>query len=312
LLRVRAGRRQHVCRSETMTDVLTIACRPPRAFTALVCVVLSYWSVGCAQLLDLPSDPQLVDESAAMPAESGPVGSASDAPDSGAGSSGRDEPASSAQRPPPLFEDRTNTDPEPTASTTGDGTSDGDGPSGDGNVGKNDPGSGNAEVIAADAGASDTPPPEPEPVERCAAGETLGPNERCYFVVGTTLAWEDARANCLDRGAGWDLAAIRSSAVNQFLGELVTSQAWIGASDLEQEGTWVWVNANAPFWSGTGLEGNSLNGEFESWNSDEPNGRGNSDCARLVPVGTGGSEVLAWADLECFELRESVCEGPAR
>jgi hypothetical protein len=163
--------------------------------------------------------------------------------------------------------------------------------------------------VGADAGVPVTPPPEPE---RCGSGETLGPNERCYLVVSTTLAWEDARANCLEHGAGWDLAAIRSSAVNQFMGELVTEQAWIGASDLELEGTWVWVNADAPFWSGTGLDGNSLNDEFESWNSDEPNGRGNSDCARLVPVGTGGSEVLTWADLECFELRASVCEGPAR
>ena len=287
-----------------MTDVLTIARRPPRALPAVVCVVLTQWSAGCAQLLDLPSDPQLVDESAAMPADGAAVGSASDAPDSGAGAS--DEPASGAQRTPPLFEDRTNNEPEPTASTSSEDAPDDDA------VGDDPSGSGNAEVIAADAGAPDTPPAEPEPVERCAAGETLGPTERCYLVVSTTLAWQDARANCLDHGPGWDLAAIRSSTVNQFLGQLVTSQAWIGASDLEQEGTWVWVNANAPFWSGTGLEGNSLNGEFESWNSDEPNGRGNSDCARLVPVGTGASEVLTWADLECFELRESVCEGPAR
>jgi hypothetical protein len=144
-------------------------------------------------------------------------------------------------------------------------------------------------------------------------GESAGPDGRCYVIVDTLLSWVDARSSCLARGAGWDLAAVRSDAVALVMADLVVTQAWIGASDADEEGTWLWVNEGVPFWSGTGTTGNVLNGEYENWNSDEPNGRGASDCARLFrPASAPLSSIPTWADLECFELLPAVCEGPAR
>jgi hypothetical protein len=129
--------------------------------------------------------------------------------------------------------------------------------------------------------------------------------------VSTLLAWSDARTSCLARGSGWDLAAIRDEATNEFLTRVVPVETWIGASDAEREGIWVWVSDGTPFWSGNGLEGNALNDAFENWNSDEPNGAGNSDCARLVRLGNAAAgSPYTWADRECFEPRGSVCEGP--
>jgi hypothetical protein len=130
--------------------------------------------------------------------------------------------------------------------------------------------------------------------------------------VATLLSWEDARLSCRAHAEGWDLAAIRSEATNRFLAEVAPAQAWVGGSDAEDEGTWLWVNEADAFWSGNGLTGSVLNGAFENWNTDEPNGAGNSDCARLVTAPGGVPSALpTWADLECFELRGSVCEGPA-
>jgi Lectin C-type domain len=137
----------------------------------------------------------------------------------------------------------------------------------------------------------------------CAPDETTGPNGRCYVVVATPLAWQAARANCQARGAGWDLASIRSSAESELLRSLLTYEAWVGGSDAAIEGTWTWVDDGFEFWQGDGVSGSPLNAAFLAWFADEPNGRETSDCMRLLldPF---------WADFECTESLGSVCEGP--
>jgi len=162
------------------------------------------------------------------------------------------------------------------------------------------------DAVTADAGSLSFDSDAATTAGRCGPSEDLGPNGNCYATVATLLSWDDARVNCRARGDGWDLAAILSESSDRFLAGRVTSEVWIGASDAETEGLWTWVSNGVPFWNGSGLTGRALNGAYENWNSDEPNGGGNSDCARLAP--SGGN---AWADLECFELRGSICEGPA-
>ena len=262
--------------------------------------------VGCADLLDLPSNPRL-EEPATEPVGSDP------------GSESRGEPSSS---PEPLLSgaagnaSSTNT---PGAVNAGGGTTPQDdrepATPADGTAAAGDA------TASLDAGALPTPdagatPPEPEPEQPeqpalggCVPPESVGPNGRCFLVVETLLAWDDARSNCQARGDDWDLAAIHNLADNTFIGGLTDEEAWIGGSDATTEGTWLWVSDGQPFWSGDGTTGNALNGAFEAWNSDEPNGRGNSDCARTVPIIRTG-DGLTWADLECFELRASLCEGP--
>ena len=121
----------------------------------------------------------------------------------------------------------------------------------------------------------DEPAPNPdEPPAPCAAPASVGPDGRCYLVVEQTLAWDDARLGCQGRGDGWDLAAIRSQVINDFIGQLTDAEAWLGGSDAAVEGTWRWVSDGAAFWSGDGTTGVPLEGAFEVWNTDEPNGRG--------------------------------------
>lgn len=264
----------------------------------LIAVLAAAANVGCADLLAIPDDPYVVSEeepgtvpSRPRPAAPTPsvdeenpavtspgaalaTGSADDGSadgESAESNSVEGDPVEEANPPSPLpFPDRSDAD-----------TSDDD------------------DVLPDEP----TVPDEPTPPDPCAPG-LLGPSGNCYVVESAELPWAEARAACQARGAGWDLAAIHDPETDRFLATLGAGQAWVGASDAESEGTWVWVRDGLPFWSGDGTTGEPIDDAYENWNSDEPNGRGASDCARLVP--NNGT----WADLECEFLRPSVCEGP--
>jgi lectin-like protein len=257
-----------------------------RALPVLLCGV-----AGCADLLDIPSRPRLVEASAGSPGETGLVmGARADEPREPGAQLGRGGAA------PVTDESGVVPIANPGAGGTGGSPA----------VSQPDP-------KGADAGTpAPGDPPDQPPAGPCGASESLGPNGNCFLSVATLLAWADARSNCRAHAQGWDLAAIRSEATDRFLSGLATDEAWIGASDADDEGTWIWVSDGEAFWMGSGTTGAVVTGAYENWNSDEPNGGGNSDCARLVatPVGTP-NPVPTWADLECFELRGSVCEGPA-
>jgi hypothetical protein len=260
---------------------------------------------GCSSLLDIPSDPRLVDDSAAEAGES----------EASIGAGAADAPSS----PPPgsLPSPRGNVDSE----VTGEADSlelptSPSAPSSSGDVGASGPqGSDAGTPLPGPVLESEDPPPESEdpPPAGCAVSETLGPDGACYTVVEALESWQDARSNCRARGAGWDLASIRSDAINQLMVQMLSGEAWIGGSDAASEGIWRWVDDGAAFWLGNGATGRALNGAYENWNTDEPNGGGNSACVRLVTTALAAPHAApAWADLECFELLRSVCKGPAR
>ncbi|HKO92028.1 MAG TPA: C-type lectin domain-containing protein [Polyangiaceae bacterium] len=252
---------------------------------------------GCADLLDIPSHPRLAEATPGEPEQAQPrvLLPADEAREPGASSSG-DALGAEPRVDAPTGEEDVRL---PALNAVGAGDTEAGAASGE----RSDAG-----AAAPDAAA---PPVEPIPTLPCADTGSVGPNDRCYVPVSAELSWSDARTNCLARGDGWDLASIRDRATNDFLTRLVPSQTWIGASDAEDEGIWTWVSDGAPFWSGNGLEGSALNDAFVNWNSDEPNGAGNSDCARLVRLGNAAPDSpYTWADRECFEPRGSVCEGP--
>lgn len=162
----------------------------------------------------------------------------------------------------------------------------------------------------ADTGAgSDAGDPVQAPA--CDVSEVSGPNGNCYLAVATLVSWSDARASCQALGAGWDLASIRSAVETEFWAPRLAFEAWVGASDATTEGVWSWVSDGAQFWSGDGVTGAALNGAYTNWNTDEPNGADNSDCARLLPRTDALPDRNApWADLECTQLLGALCEGP--
>jgi lectin-like protein len=156
--------------------------------------------------------------------------------------------------------------------------------------------------------AADAAPPTP--TTACAEGELEGPDESCFFLDARTQSFFAARDVCQARGSGWDLASVRSADVSAFLGDALTFEGWLLASDVASEGTWVWLDDGSPFWQG-GSTGTPIAGAYGNWNATEPNGGNTTNCMRALPRSAGSANPNApWADLACTELRGAICEGP--
>ncbi|GMI41532.1 hypothetical protein TeGR_g12895, partial [Tetraparma gracilis] len=106
-----------------------------------------------------------------------------------------------------------------------------------------------------------------------------------------------ARGNVIEKeclSLGTDLPIVRSAEANEELAtraaKLGASGIWLGASDEEKEGEWVWVD-------GTPVD-------FEGWASKQPDdgGKAGEDFAALHIAGRD------WYDLSNYEV-EFLCEG---
>jgi hypothetical protein len=229
---------------------------------------------SCADVLGIPSDPRVADE---------PASPGSETPDVTP-----DNPAPSPVANPPLTTPDSSEQAEPNMLTPPANSDD-----------QPDP-----EPVLTDAG----PALEADAASlqgSCAALQSQGPNGNCFAVLAALQTWAAARQSCRDLGSGWDLASIRSDAVDQFIGSLITDETWIAASDVAQEGRWVWMDDGTAFWD-VETDAGALNGEYAHWNVTEPNGGTTTNCARIVPrVGN------AWADLPCDSSVAALCEGPA-
>jgi hypothetical protein len=123
-----------------------------------------------------------------------------------------------------------------------------------------------------------------DPGEIQSAGGT-----RCYYVDTTSKDWQTARADCIVRGSGWDLAAVGTATEQTLLQSVIGADAWIGFSDSATEGSFAWTN------------GEALN--YSNWDSGQPDNAGEEDCGR---VKLGGK----WDDTSCTASHRSICEGP--
>jgi hypothetical protein len=258
-------------------------------------------AVGCSGLLDIPEDPRVGMERGGA-ASVAPMEAVRSAPErdtdspSRAAADGRD-----ARSPQAL--------PQPIAVDLPDAASTAGGSTAGGQV---------LDVVRPDAGAPPldavVTPDEPEPTPpACTGMESLGPSGNCYLASTARVSWLQAQQRCRAHGAGWELASIRSDETNQFIATLGVDEGWIGASDAQREGDWTWVADGTSFWRGTGTTGRAVNGAYERWFGDEPNGELDSACARFLTVALGARLAApAWGDLECSESLAFVCEGPTR
>jgi hypothetical protein len=138
---------------------------------------------------------------------------------------------------------------------------------------------------------------EPPALEPELSPSCTGPGEfanaqgtRCYLRSAANLGWSEAQTSCQTWGGG--LVIVDSREEDAFLGTHLDVSFWIGASDLVQEGRWLW-NGGAPL-------------GFSNWAMGEPNDfQGREDCVvKTMPVGS-------WNDLPCRNLNAYVCErGP--
>lgn len=103
---------------------------------------------------------------------------------------------------------------------------------------------------------------------------------------------------------------MRSADASAFLGDALTFEGWLLASDVASEGTWVWLDDGSAFWQG-GSTGTPIAGAYSNWNATEPNGGNTTNCMRALPRSAGSANPDApWADLACAELRGGICQGP--
>ncbi|XP_051247070.1 C-type lectin domain family 4 member E-like [Dicentrarchus labrax] len=131
---------------------------------------------------------------------------------------------------------------------------------------------------------------------------------QCYYFSTDLLTWSKSRAECGQKGG--DLVQIDSREEQTFLELKVREKMihnednfWIGLTDSEKEGTWLWV------------DGSSLNERLTFWSASAPdNWTGyNPDGADCVMMGdrTGAPDLKCWFDEFCKYTYRSICEKPA-
>ncbi len=107
-----------------------------------------------------------------------------------------------------------------------------------------------------------------------------------YLYCENPRTFTEAKAFCESRQAR--LVIIESEEENAFLTARMTGSAFIGLSDLETEGTFVWIDGTTPAWA--------------PWAEGEPNDSGGvEDCGGLYESGL-------WNDFNCDTPRAFWCE----
>ncbi|XP_038164300.1 CD209 antigen-like protein E, partial [Cyprinodon tularosa] len=134
------------------------------------------------------------------------------------------------------------------------------------------------------------PPPKVknETCLKCEAGwELHGVN--CYYFSNNKSTWNENRDSC--RGQGGDLVKIDSREEQMFLEGKVKEKMtnkddsfWIGLTDSDNEGSWVWV------------DGSPLKESLSFWGNNEPDGQGGGtdsevDCCPHDETCEGGKEM---------------------
>jgi len=116
----------------------------------------------------------------------------------------------------------------------------------------------------------------------------------CYLVVSASLlVWTEAEQACGAWAPAATLALVDSARENDFLASAAPQLTfWIGASDLDSNGSYVWPNGSAV----------SQDLGWESTQPDEPV-RAGGNCVEMR-LGTAG----LWFDRPCSTLNAYVCE----
>ena len=118
------------------------------------------------------------------------------------------------------------------------------------------------------------------------AAQSFTFNGHAYELVQTQRNWADAKADAASRSVGGEfgfLAEIGSQSENNAIfNELSTlldanalddttapdgggsAYIWLGANDLDTEGTWLWDNSGDQFWDG-GPSGSVVGGRYANW-----------------------------------------------
>lgn len=164
------------------------------------------------------------------------------------------------------------------------------------------PGCGEVKTAQPDASLPDAPvadapvadaPGEPDAMP-CVSGDINAEDPatgNCYMLFLGNESWTSARILCEALGGGSHLVTIGDDAESAFVTNMIgTSDVWIGASDLAEPGTWVWVNGEAF--------------AYQNWDNGQPDSAG-EHCVR-ADGDVGGR----WHDDSCGDSWRFMCERP--
>ncbi|KAK2810630.1 hypothetical protein Q5P01_000377 [Channa striata] len=146
---------------------------------------------------------------------------------------------------------------------------------------------------------------------KCEEGwEHHGPT--CYYFSIVRSSWNQSREEC--RHCGGDLVKIDSREEQTFLRERLRNKMnededkfWIGLTDSEQEGRWLWVDGSELDTSLTFWGKNDQNNEPDDWKGRNPEGE---DCVRMGKK-VGAVDLKCWFDQPCNEPHRRICEKAA-
>ena len=138
---------------------------------------------------------------------------------------------------------------------------------------------------AIDAGGDVDAPPGPPCLDNPAYGSGVA-NGHLYRSVTAAASWDAARQTCDDDGAY--LVVIDDAGENGHVRTVGSGNRWIGLSDLDTEGDFVWVTG-AP--SG-----------YRNWHMGSPTNSETDDCVRMR--GSNGQ----WEVRSCDEDNAYICE----
>lgn len=120
-----------------------------------------------------------------------------------------------------------------------------------------------------------------------------------YYICEGAHSWMVSRAFCRSQRRG-DLAHVPDAETMAFLKSHVTGLVWIGASDSDHTGLWVWTNDGTPFWQvPVSGKGQAVRGRYvPPWDAGEPDDTGN--CGAYSSAGL--------EDHNCADLLPFICE----
>ena len=136
--------------------------------------------------------------------------------------------------------------------------------------------------------------------ESCEPGWTQM-QKKCYKFeeFGIGVNWDTADTRC--KAINANIASIASICEQKTVAELVkNTEAWIGASDKADEGTWVWSSGTEFYKSGAAVPGMYTNLAV----GFQKDGQDNQDCVLMKTDGT-------WDDIICSKFYNYVCEKAA-
>ncbi|XP_051784470.1 C-type lectin domain family 3 member A-like [Erpetoichthys calabaricus] len=122
---------------------------------------------------------------------------------------------------------------------------------------------------------------------------------KCYFFSTDIKTWQLSQEQCMSMGG--HLVIIESMEEENFLEDkanILTGENygyWIGLTDLEKEGQFVWVDSRP------------LDPKYRFWERTEPNGGQKENCVQMWLI----SQWKRWHDFPCVTEARRICEAIA-